>query len=330
MFYLLPSGTAMQTILGAGGVIGRELSRCLPEWTERIRQVGRIPARVNATDEVMIGDLRDAKATDRAVAGSEVAYLVVGLEYSAAVWEDEWPRIMGNAIEACSRHGTGLVFFDNVYAYGRVDGPMTEDTPFNPCSRKGEVRARIAESLLGAITSGEIRGMIVRAADFYGPGAKSSFTQAVVIDRIRAGKSPRWLGNDKAWHTFTCTLDAARATARLGNSPSAWGQTWHAPSSPETMSGGGFVRLACEVARVPYRLEVPPRWLLRLMGKFNPVLRENEEMMYQFEHDYVFDSSKIQEALKIEPIPYRRGLQATLHPMDERDLRAELRAGTAG
>ncbi len=273
----------MHTILGANGVIARELSGALFASSPAIRQVSRNPRRVNPTDEAVAADLLDARATARAVSGSEVAYLVAGLKYDATVWQEQWPRVMRNVIDACRRHGSRLVFFDNVYAYGRVDGPMTEETPFNPVSRKGEVRARIATMLLEEMHSGNLQAMIVRAADFYGPGAENSFPHATVFKRLKAGKTPQWIGNPDAVHTFTFTPDAGRALAVLGRSPDAFGQTWHLPTTREPLSGTGFVRLACELAGRPFRIQVAPRWLLRIMGIFMPVLRENEEMMYQFE-----------------------------------------------
>ena len=110
----------MQTILGANGVIGRELSLRLPQYTDRIRQVSRSPTRVNATDELVTADLLDATATSDAVAGSDVSYLVAGLKYDHRVWQEQWPKVMRNVIDACKRHRSALVFFDNVYAYGRV------------------------------------------------------------------------------------------------------------------------------------------------------------------------------------------------------------------
>lgn len=146
----------MQTILGANGVIGRELSRALSASTHRIRQVSRRPGRVNPADETFRADLLDPQAAAQAVAGSEVAYLVAGLKYDTAVWREQWPRLMRNVIDACKRHGCRLVFFDNVYAYGRVDGALTEETPFSPSSRKGEVRAKIAAMLLDEIRTGEV------------------------------------------------------------------------------------------------------------------------------------------------------------------------------
>lgn len=302
----------MQTILGANGVIGRELSRRLPEYSDRIRQVSRSPKPVNATDELFSADLLDAKATANAVAGTTVTYLVAGLKYDHKVWEEQWPKVMRNAIDACKRHGSALVFFDNVYAYGRVDGVMTEDTPYNPCSRKGEVRARIATMLMDEVKRGELRAMIVRAADFYGPEASLSVTHATVTERLKAKKTPQWIGNAKAIHTFTYTPDAGHSLAVLGNTASAYGQVWHALTSKEPITGEQYVRIACELSRRPYALQRAPRWMLFLTGIFVPVVRENMEMLYQFEYDYRFDSSKAERALGLAATGYREGIAATL------------------
>jgi multiple sugar transport system substrate-binding protein len=156
--------TAVHTILGANGAIGRELSPLLRTAGVRVRQVARRPRAEDPADEIVAADLLDAAATAAAVAGSEVAYLLAGLRYDPRVWAAEWPVLMRNAIDACRRHGCRLVFFDNVYVYGRVDGAMTENTPYNPCSRKGEVRARLATTLMDAVRRGELTAMIVRAA----------------------------------------------------------------------------------------------------------------------------------------------------------------------
>ena len=71
-------------------------------------------------------DLADREQTIRAVAGSTVVYLFAGLKYNLGVWQELWPRIMANTIEACKRAEAKLIFFDNVYMYGKVAGPMTE------------------------------------------------------------------------------------------------------------------------------------------------------------------------------------------------------------
>jgi nucleoside-diphosphate-sugar epimerase len=306
------TSTPVHTVLGAGGVIARELTAALLARGVRVRLVSRRAHPAPTDTEVVAADLLDAAAVDRAVAGSAVVHLVAGLRYDTAVWQSEWPRVMAHSIGACRRHGARLVFFDNVYAYGQVQGPMTEDTPFNPCSRKGEVRAAIATTLLDAMRHDGLPALIARAADFYGPGATNSLIDSVVVARLRAGKTPQWVGNPNAVHTFTHTPDAGAALARLSLEPTAWGQTWHLPTSGEAMTGERLVRLANELAGRPHRLQVAPRWLLRAMGWLVPILRENDEMMYQFEHDYRFDSRKIERAFGLRATPYREGMARTL------------------
>lgn len=302
----------MHTILGANGVIARELSRALPAFTTDIRQVSRNPRKVNAGDETVSANLLDARVTADAVVGSEVVYLVAGLKYNLAVWQEQWPRVMRNVIDACKQHGARLVFLDNVYAYGLVEGAMTEETPFNPSSKKGEVRANTANMLLDEMHAGNLQAMIARAADFYGPGAANSFPYATVFQRLKAGKTPQWIGNPDTVHTFSYTPDVGNALAVLGQSADAYGQTWHLPTSKEELTGRDFTRLACKLAGQAAKVQTAPRWMLKLLGIFMPILRENDEMMYQFEHDYRFDSSKIESAFGLKPTAYNQGIRTCL------------------
>jgi nucleoside-diphosphate-sugar epimerase len=303
----------MQTILGANGTIGHELSKILPQFTQHIRQVSRNPKKENASDETMSADLLNYVQTEKAVAGSDIVYLLAGLKYDTKVWQEQWPKVMRNAIDACKKYNSKLVFFDNVYAYGHVKGPMTEETPFNPSSKKGEVRARIATMLLDEIKQKNIQGMIVRAADFYGPGALLSLTYSTVTERLKARKSPQWIGDPKAIHTFTYTPDAAKTVAFLANDPLALNQTWHALTSSEIITGEDYVRIACETTGRPYKgVTGMPKFLVRMLGLFIPTLREFVEMMYQFENDYIFDSKKAERALAIQPTSYKEGIAMTI------------------
>src|SRR5712692_6985674 len=129
----------MVTILGAGGAIGSELVKELIARNESIRLVSRNPKLFPGVAEVVAADLSNFDDTLKAVSGSRVAFLLAGLKYDSKVWRELWPRIMRNAIEACKRSNARLVFFDNVYMYGKVDVVMTEEMPFRPCSKKGEV-----------------------------------------------------------------------------------------------------------------------------------------------------------------------------------------------
>ena len=315
---ILPStypNTGLHTILGAGGAVGRELSIQLARQGRRVRQVGRHPIVVQPGDELKTADLTNAQATFAAVAGSEVVYLVAGLTYNTSVWQAHWPVVMRNVIDACSRYKARLVFLDNVYAYGRVEDVMNEDTPFNPCSRKGEVRAAISTTLLESMRRGEVQALIARSADFYGPGANLSLLASILFARLRAGKAPQWVGNPDAVHTFSFTPDVGRALIAFGASPAAFGQTWHVPTARdlghEAVTGRSLTGLACTIADQPVRLQVAPRWLLVVMGWFTPTLRENNEMMYQLEQPYRFDSSKADKALGWLATPYNLGLEQT-------------------
>jgi nucleoside-diphosphate-sugar epimerase len=303
----------MQTILGANGVVGQELSKHLPQYTKQIRQVSRNPKKVNTSDETVSADLLNYQQTEKAVAGSEVVYLLAGLKYDTKTWQEQWPKVMRNAIDACKKHNSKLVFFDNVYAYGYTQGVMTEETPFKPNSKKGEVRARIATMLLDEIKQGNIQGMIVRSADFYGPGAMLSLTYNTVTSRLKAGKSPQWIGDPKTVHTFTYTPDAGKTLAVLANSPAAFNQTWHALTSKKIITGEEYVRIACETMGKPYKgITSMPKFGVRVLGLFIPVLREFVEMMYQFENDYIFDSTKAEKFTGLMATSYQEGIGATM------------------
>jgi nucleoside-diphosphate-sugar epimerase len=204
------------------------------------------------------------------------------------------------------------VFFDNVYSYGLVRGTMTEETPFNPTSRKGEVRARINTTLLDTMRRGEITALIARAPDFYGPGAVNSFTHLMIFERVRAGKTPQWLGNARVRHDFIFTPDAGRAVAMLGRRLDAFGTTWHLPVVAEGITGEQLAHLACRVRGLPPRVTTVPRWLLRALGLFVAELRANDEMMYQFEAPYHFSSARIEAALGLTATPYADGVEACL------------------
>lgn len=297
-----------QTILGAGGVIANELARQLTQYTDQIRLVSRSPKAVNFNDELHAADLTNADQTDRAVAGSAIVYLVVGLPYNTKIWQENWPKVMQNAIVSCERHGAKLVFFDNVYMYGRVNGWMTEETPFRPISRKGEVRMQIAQMLLDAMQAQRLTALIARSADFYGPNVTNSFVDALVFGKLKDGKTANWLVNDRVKHSMTLTTDAARATAVLGNTPAAYGQTWHLPTDPDPLTGREFIERAAQAYGVAPNYFTLSKLMIWMGGLFNPIIRESREMLYQSDSDYLFDSRKFERQF-FPATPYAEGIR---------------------
>ena len=301
----------MITILGAGGAISNELVKLLAARSEPFRLVARNPVSTPGAAQVVSCDLSDQNQTIQAVAGSSAVYLLAGLKYDHKVWAELWPRVMANTIEACKRASARLIFFDNVYMYGKVAGAMTEDTPFNPGSRKGEIRARIATSLINEWKAGRLTAMIARAADFYGPNAKTGIPNVMVFDPISKRQKAMCLVNDSLPHSYTYTPDAAEALMRLAASDLAWNQTWHMPTTPNPPTGKEFIAGAADAMGVPPKYRVLSRPMVRIVGWFNPVVGEVHEMLYQNDSPYLFDSSKYAKAFGFFGTPYGQGIRET-------------------
>jgi nucleoside-diphosphate-sugar epimerase len=301
----------MVTILGAGGAIGNELVKLLAAKDQPFRLVGRNPKATPGAIDTVAADLTDKDQTIRAVSGSSVVHLLAGLKYDHKLWQDEWPRVMSNTIEACKRARANLLFFDNVYMYGRVGGPMTEDTPFNPCSKKGEIRAKIATTLINEWKSGAVIGMIARSADFYGPDTPNAVPSLLVFEPLARNRKASWLVNDAVPHSFTYTPDAAQSLVQLAERATAWNQTWHVPTSPHPLTGKEFVALAAKELGVAPKYRVLSRPMLRLAGWFDPLVAESYEMLYQSDSPYLFDSSKFAREFGFVGTSYLDGIRTT-------------------
>ena len=300
----------MQVVLGSGGIIGNGLAKILNQYTDKVRLVSRNPSFINKNDELVNADLTSYEQTVRAVENADVAYLVLGMEYKIKVWQRDWPKVMTNVIEACKKYNTKLVFFDNVYLYGKVDGWMTEKTPVNPLSKKGEVRAKIAEQLTNDYKQGNIKALIARAADFNGP-TKSTFVYPLVYEKVMKGKRAQWFLNANVRHSLTYTMDAAKATALLGNTPDAYNRTWHLPTDRNALTGEEFIHTVEEIYGKKTGYTILKRWMLKMTGLVIPVIKEMNEMLYQYDSEYLFDSSDFENHF-FKAAPVRKGIEDTI------------------
>jgi nucleoside-diphosphate-sugar epimerase len=301
---------ALQTILGANGTISRILAKELTAYTNRIRLVSRNPTRVNDTDELFPADLTDAATVEKAVSGSAIVYLMVGFEYKLSVWRAQWPPLMANVIAACKKHNAKLVFFDNMYLYDRSALPhMTEDAVINPPSEKGKVRRDIAAMLMKEAQAGNLQALIARAPDFYGPDNSKSVLIETVFKNMARGKRPMWFVDADKKHSFIYTPDAAKATAMLGNTDTAYNQVWHLPTDSRQITVREITELFNKAMGTTLQLQVLPMAMIKILGIFTPILREMPEMMYQNNTDYFFDSSKFEKAFDFKPTPYEDGVK---------------------
>jgi nucleoside-diphosphate-sugar epimerase len=310
----------MQTVLGANGQIAEELTHYLHDnVTHDLRLVSRHPRKVHDTDQLVSANLMDAAATADAVKGSEIAYLTVGLPIDSALWERQFPVMMGNTIAACQKHDTKLVFFDNTYMYPRTSSPQVEDTRFAPVGRKATVRAHIANMLLDEMRNGTIEAVICRAPEFYGPGKTKSLTNSAIFDRIKQGKRPMVPVSAHTERSLIWTPDASRGMGLIGNTPDAYGQTWHLPIDPRRLTYREMIEVAGEITGEDIGYTTVPAAVFAIGGLFDHSVKEASELLPRYRDDNIFDSSKFATRFTdFEVTTYRQGITQVLGEVSDR------------
>ena len=301
----------MQTILGANGQIGEELARELKRnYTSDIRIVSRNAKKVNDTDTVFSADLSDREKAIEAVKGSEIAYFTLGLPMDTDLWEKQFLTILRNVIEACTINGTKLVFFDNTYMYPQDQKILTEQTGFDPVGRKGIVRKKMADMLLAEMQAGTINAVICRAPEFYGPGKTQSITNSLIFNAIKEDKKLRVPLRDDKVRSLIWTPDASRATALIGNTPDAYGQTWHLPVDNHKLTYKEFITLVSQVYGKEFRYSVIPKLAFTIGSLFNKNAKELQELLPRYQYDNLFDDSKFRKRFPEFPVTtYRQGIE---------------------
>jgi len=300
------------TILGAGGSIGNALTYELLKANENVRLVSRSNYSITGTESFK-ADISSYEETLNSLQDSDVVYLCAGLAYELKVWRELWPKIMQNAIDACKKVNTKLIFFDNVYMYGKVDGKMTETTPYNPCSKKGEIRVKIATMLENEMKQKNINAIIARSADLYGPFAtKNSVPFILVIDNLMKGKKAQWLIDVNKTHSFSYTIDSAQALHLLSGRDECYNQVWHMPTCNPGIYGKTFIELVAKELGIDAKYSVLRKWMVKMAGLFNKTVNESYEMLYQSEFEYYFDSTKFNDFFNFKPMTYPEGIKETI------------------
>ena len=292
----------MHVVFGANGPTGLALVRQLHGAKKPVRAVSRRGnAAVPGGVENVSGDAREAV---RYCADAEVVYCCIGVNYTYANWGKLWPPIIDGLIAGSA--GSRLVFADNLYAYGPVDGPLTEDLPGTTYGEKPALRARMATELLGSGAA------LVRASDFYGPGVRAAMLGERVFPMALAGKAAQVAGDIDQPHSYTYVPDYARAMATVGESEAAMGQVWNVPNAP-TVSTRELIEMTYALAGTDAKIAVLPRWLMSVLGVFMSGMRGMKEMMYQWERPHVVNHSKFAGAFWGDATPFSEGLKDTLN-----------------
>ncbi|WP_405014619.1 NAD-dependent epimerase/dehydratase family protein [Kitasatospora sp. NBC_01539] len=295
-------------IVGAGPV-GTAAARLLAERGEDVT----VATRSGATAAPLPGvthvrlDATDTAALTEAATGAAVLYNCANPAYHR--WATDWPPLAAALLQAAERSGAVLATVGNLYGYGEVTAPMTEETPLNAHTVKGRVRARMWEDALALHTAGRIRATEVRSSDYLGPGAVAALDSRA-FTRALAGRGVQVLRDPDTTHSWTYTLDAARMLVTAGTDERAWGRAWHTPTgAPRTQRE--VVTDLCRAAGVtPVAVSRMPDAVLAVLGLVNPTVRALKETAYQLDRPFVVDSSAARRTFGLEPTPWEQVLDA--------------------
>lgn len=282
-----PLGDGLHVVLGFGP-LGRAVCAALTARGADVAVVTRaIPDDLPNGVRGIEADLADPESARAALADASVAYHCLNGPYSR--WPQVLPPLMEGVVHGADRAGATVVFGDNAYAYGPVEGPVHEGHPDAATFPNGAVRARITRRLLDAHAAGDLQAVVARGSDFFGPHVRVSIAGAGIVGRLLAGQRPQAIGDPSLPHTLTFIDDFAEAMVRLGADAEAHGRVWLVPNPP-TESIGAFAERVAHAAGVePRPLQVAPYLAMRLAALIAPPVRAVLQVRYQTVRPWVLD-----------------------------------------
>jgi nucleoside-diphosphate-sugar epimerase len=309
---LTPAEPELHVLFGAGQV-GYPLAERLVALGKRVRVARRSAGHVPPQCEVVLGDAGAQDFCVQAARGAATIYHCMNPPYDARVWARQLPLYMDNLVAAAAGTRARLVVLDNLYMLGRPDGRLLdEDTPMNPCSRKGEIRARVAERLFEAHRRGDILATAGRASDFYGPGGTLTGLGDFFWPRALAGKRAYSPYRLDAVHTYHYIPDVAVGLATLGCAEAdVYGRPWMLPC----VKAGTLRELVRRLESCLYRsikIAQVPRWMLKTLAIGMPLARELDEMQYQWDEPFVVDDRRFRERFGLAAINADEAAQRTV------------------
>jgi len=299
----------MDVVIGAGP-LGQAVVRELLAKGKSLRVINQSgKANVPGNVEVKGGDINNPEFAREACRSAGSIYLCAKPPYTE--WTEKFKPIMDSTIEAAAVTGAKLIYADSLYPYGPFAGAVTEEFPDAATGPKGKVRAQMARELMGAHKDGKVRAAIGRASDFFGRGVIESAMGERVFGFALAGKAASVLGNVDMPHTYIFIEDFAKGLVTLGEQEKALGQIWLIPSA-ETLTTRAFITLVFEELGKPVKIQAAPRWLISMLGIFDPTMRELPEIMYQSEQPFVVDHGKYERAFGANTTSHLEAIRKTL------------------
>ncbi len=303
-------------LFGAAGAIGQSIAEALRKAGRTYRVVGRSQASLTRSfghdplAEVVAWNPDDAQSVRAAARGIDTIVYLVGVNY----WQFELhPQLMAKALAGATAEGVAhCLLIGTVYPYGRPrTDPVREDHPREPHTFKGRMRMAQEDLLLEAHAAGRIKGAVLRLPDFYGPGVDKSFLHGAITAATQGGPA-NMIGPLDRPHEFVFVPDVGPVVSRLVETPGAWGHVWHLAGAGATTQQALLDEIARQSGR-PLKVRVAGKGMLRLIGLFNPMMREMVEMHYLLTEPVIMDDSALQKLIgPIAKTPYSEGIRQTL------------------
>ena len=297
----------VHTIFGAGAV-GTELARQLVAKGVTVRLVSRRGTKVEGA-ETIIADLYDQRQAIEAAKGSAVVYNCSNAPYDK--WTTELKPLFDSILNAAIAAKADYILFSNLYSYGPQSKPMTEKTPESAIGSKALIRKALDDEAMRAHKDGKVRVAILRAADYYGPNVENAHLAERVWKPLFDRKTVDWIGSPDAKHAMAYIPDVARALAQVGIEQRGFGQKWILPHAP-AISPKQMMEIAVEGLDIPLKVRGVNKTMLGILGLFMPLMKELKETFYQFESDYLVDSSAFEKEFGWQATPIREGIIATV------------------
>jgi nucleoside-diphosphate-sugar epimerase len=279
------------------GATASATAALLAESGDRVRMVSRSGAGPEHPQiERIAMDALDTVALTAVAEGAETLFNMAMPAYHT--WTQAIPPLFGSIRSVAERTGANYVMLGNLYGYGPVDGPVTEQSPLAATGPKGRVRARMWREAEEAHRAGRVRVTEVRAGQFVGPGAISLFS-LLAQPKILAGQLALLPQELDLPHPYTAVGDAAAAAVAVARDERAWGRPWHAPSTTATVRelAGRFA--AAAGAPAP-RLAVMSDRELTLLGLTDPFYAELFETYHMSHEAFTVDDSAIRDTFGLK------------------------------
>ncbi|MCX5610977.1 MULTISPECIES: NAD-dependent epimerase/dehydratase family protein [unclassified Streptomyces] len=307
---------SLHVVIGFGPA-GAATARLLAEQGHTVRVVTRSGRSPEAGIEHVALDATDPERLTEAAKGAAALYSCAAPPYHR--WTSAWPPLAASVCTAAEATGAVLVMLGNLYGYGPVDGPLTEELPLAATGPKGRVRAAAWEQAWTLHEQGRIRAVELRASDFFGPGVTDGgHLAARVVPPLLRGKPVSTLGNPDAAHSWTYLPDVARALVEVAGEERAWGRPWHVPTGRAQSVREMVDRLAAQAGTGPATVRRIPPAVLGVASLFSPLIRELKEIRYQFDRPFVVDSSAYEAAFAVRATPLDEQIKATVDWWRER------------